>query len=334
MTNNTVHIDLHKSQHVAGDVVTGQVTLTVQEPVAAVKLVASFKGDTRSLVRYGKKSFHSHERLFEDKIILKEYNGAIVPVGTFVFPFSYQLANNLPGVFYAKEGFNSGLIKYTMKVYLDTTANDTGVIAKFSNLFTEKRNAESQVDLIINPRGCIESRPICVDTTRTFTFASGKIYLKAELDTDVFTTTDQICVRVHVNNDCSSHIRQLKVKLMQDLKFHATHTYSRTHEVQRQVFEGVQPHTEVTRDLILELKEQKNVHPSTVSRLVSCTYHLDIECDLSLSSDVELHPVITLVYNPETTEQSFNLYSGYDKSVWTNCNNLDDDGVPTEVIEH
>jgi hypothetical protein len=76
---------------------------------------------------------------------------------------------------------------------------------------------------------------------------------------------------------------------------------------------GVKSRTTNQTELFFDLPA--TVFPSTNAALISNQYHLDIECDVAMAFDLEVHPKISIAL-PNGFNSGYNLYTGFEKGCW------------------
>jgi hypothetical protein len=312
--SGTVSLQLDKPYYIAGETIFGKALLTVTQPIVAHCLKVKWKGYERTSIPYqvveGTEEtahyvtkFEKHSKdFFSQTIELHHFDGARVDPGTYEYPFSYTLDPSLPGVFFynrhCPEGKVVAAIMYKVKVEVDMDGKDI----------------KNKQRICINSLSIKEPKPIHVENEKGFLLTKGKLKMSAKLEKDIWATHDRVLANVHINNGTSKKVAKLKIKLMQVLTLKAQGRWLQEEiEVLRAEYEGVAKKSEAQRELVLQLDANK-VFPTTSSDLISCQYHFDIECDVKLAIDLEVHPNITLICLP--SGNGFNLFNAYNRELW------------------
>jgi len=90
----------------------------------------------------------------------------------------------------------------------------------------------------------------------------------------------------------------MKVKLMRTITLKGKHGASTriVDTVLEAQYEGVP--SETSADRLMPLQLAPEMQPSTKGQLVKCAYHFDVECDISMAPDIELHMPMILYAPP------------------------------------
>jgi len=312
----SINLALDKPYYLGGEFINGTVDILLTQLVPNVQAVClKFKGFERTLIentvmeRQGdntKMVTHKYkdEKIFfnQNLVLYKIANN--MPPGKYMYPFSYQLPPNLPGVFYdERKEFDGdkirGAIVYKIKVFLDMPGKDL----KYGQAVIV---AEPVMRQIV---------PMKDHQEKGFLFASGKLKMDVAMDKNVFVPGEIIPIKVHVDNESSKVVNHCKVKLMRTIHVKAKHYHkSHTEEVCRQTYEGCGPKTK--RDFILSFPfPAAQIYPSTHGNLVQCKYFLVIECDIPMAFDLESKPDILIALLP-APGQIINLYNNYMPKAW------------------
>nr|CAG4712177.1 unnamed protein product [Naegleria fowleri] len=322
MGKGSIQLILDKPYYIAGEVVTGNCQLVLTENVITKDLTIKWKGmertkfviqrtvtrhdpatnTTKTEIVYDK--YDQEKTFFKTQLCLANFNGGTAMAGSYSFPFQFQLPDNLPGNFndHRSSFGNSyrGAIVYKVKSNLDN------VYAK---------DIKDTRYLVIVPRSWTIPQPIKCHNEKSFLFGgSGKLYMDVEILKNVFVPGEVIPIRCIVDNQSKKDVDKLKIKLMKDVTMHAkgqTHTY--TEEVNRNIFEGVPKKSKFDKVLNYSLPQQ--IYPSTQGTIVSCKYHLDVECDVAMAFDLEVHPQIEVIFMPAPGQPVY-YYNDMTKGCW------------------
>jgi len=312
---STINLHLDKPYFVAGEVITGKVIIASSAPVKANEVRIKWKGFERTRVAYtdtetvhvnGQTTVRMVPRVAkEEKVFFNTkqnvgyFPDGYVQPGTYEFPLQFQVPHDLPGVFSYKDGSITAAIIYKAKVLLENHGKDI---------------AKDKKQIVMVPSCTKFTKPIHVANEKGFLLAKGKLKMSVEMEKDIFATHECIPIKVHVNNETKKDVVALKVKLMQDVKVICKHRReTKTIEVFRQTFPGVKGKSTLTD--VLKFMLNPNVYPSTEGSLIKSNYHLDIECDVKMAIDLEVHPAITLVLMPAMNQQ-INLYRDLHQGCW------------------
>ena len=62
---------------------------------------------------------------------------------------------------------------------------------------------------------------------------------------------------------------------------------------------------------MLDFVLSPQMFPTTESNLIQCQYHLDVEMDVKMAADLEVHPKIVLALMPVPGQPVFNIFANY-----------------------
>lgn len=245
-------------------------------------------------------TYKDKKEFFKQEFILQQFAGGIIAPGSYTLPFQYQLPVDLPGVFYDdwKEHDGDkikGAIMYTAKACLDVKGHDL----------------EDKEFLIINSAFTKVPQAISAKTEKKFLFGgSGKLKMECHLAKNVFLPGETVFVKLIIDNESKKDVRRSKIKLMRHVKVKAQgRQKDSVRELQRKVFPGVKAKSKI--EIMMDLTLAPNTFPSSDGKLVDCQYHIDIECDVALASDPELHPKIVICLLPLAGGVVFNPFATY-----------------------
>jgi len=321
MTKGSISLLLDRPYYIAGEIITGNCMLTITEPVQATSLIIKWKGmertkfeisRTETYQQNGETKFrtvvdkHKQEQtFFKTQLLLANYQGGTVAPGTYQFPFQFQLPNELPGNFndhkHVLGSEYRGAIVYKVKSNLDNVV---------------EKDIKDTKYLFVVPRSMTIPQPVTCKNEKSFLFGgSGKLYMDVQIGKNVFQPGEMIPVHVVIDNQSKKKVDKLKVKLMRDITLKCKgHNYSYSEEVNRNEFQGVDKKAKL--DNVLNYQLPKDIYPSTTGSMISCKYHLDIECDVAMAFDLEVHPVVEIIYMPAMGQPVFNIYGNMPKGCW------------------
>jgi len=308
---------MEKPYYLSGEVAVGRVDLEVFTPInGANSLMIKWKGFERTFVqdtivrqdqngtqRRETRNIRDQKDFFKTALVLFSFQGRVVLPGKFSFPFSFQLPINLPSVFHydyreLDGDLVRGAIVYKVKCWLDMPGRDIKV--------TEK--------MIISEAFTKTVVPVFTENKKSFLFARGNLKMEALIEKNVFIPGETVPIKVKVVNESSKKVEHLKAKLMRIIYVRAREMIKeRKEEVSRMVFDGV--HEKATKETVLTFQIAPEAFPTTNGDLVRCKYHLDIECDVAMAIDLEVHPAITVALLPAVGQPVF-LYQNYAPRTW------------------
>jgi len=307
---------LEKPYYLSGEMVVGRVDLDIKEHVHHAKhLMVKWKGFERTLIENLttvatpngneiRRDKHKQEHVFfKQDLCLASFHGDNIPPSKGSYPFSFQLPQGIPSVFFdeRKEGDGDKIraaIVYKVKAWLDMKGKD---IKHTANVIVTEA-----VTKIIHP--------IHEEKKKSFLLTKGELKMKVDLEKNVFIPGEVIPVKVSIHNETSKNVDAVKVKLMRKVTVRA-HAFKKEHlhEVHRMKYEGV--HGKSNKDLICNFQLDNRVYPSADGKLVDCEYHLDIECDVAMAFDLEVHPKIKIALLPAAGQPVF-IYDSYTPRAW------------------
>ncbi|KAL9652034.1 hypothetical protein ABK040_000375 [Willaertia magna] len=339
----SIDITLDKPYFTCGEQATGVCHLKVlsSTPIPANSLIVKWKGYERSNaaipvsaigvghhphhgiahhhtgISVGVGHHHHHHSHTQYQIITDEtmffsqaftvtlFEGGMIQPGEYHFPIYFQLPNGLPGIFSDHKlglGVNCrAAVVYKVKCKLDNNYIPNSKISKRFSIVPNFSTIMCALDS---------------HNEKDFLFGgSGKLYMDVHINKNVFTPGESVPVQIKVRNDSRKDVAGLKVKLMRDvtMKCHSySHSYSE--EVNRMVFEGVEGKNSAER--VLNFKLAENIFPTSEGKLVKCNYHFDVECDVKLALDLEVHLPIHVFYHPSVVNQHISIYDNLEKGAW------------------
>jgi hypothetical protein len=309
--SGTIQLFLDKPAYLSGDIVSGRADLSVTSNVVAQSLMIKWKGFERtkmSKLETYVENEQTHVRtvwvtenrdFFKQAIPLCNFGSQVVVPGTYSYNFKFQLPHNLPGVFSSRTHNCLAAIIYKVKVFVDMQGKDI----------------KNKSYITINENLHRAPQAIHVQNEKSFLFGgSKKLKLFVTIPKDVFAPGERVPLRIKVENETKKDVGNLKAKLMQDLHIKCKEGLEErsSREIHRATFEGVKSKSSLEKDFIFELP--RNVYPSTNAHLISNQYHLDVECDVAMAIDLEVHPKISIAM--PNGSSGFNIYSDFQKGCW------------------
>jgi len=311
-----VKIFLEKPYYLSGELVVGRADLEITDHVKDVhKLMIKWKGFERTLIENtvtqptpdGNKLVrekHKQEHVFfKQELVLASFHGDSIPPSRGSYPFSFQLPQGIPSVFHDERQEGDGdkikaAVVYKVKCWLDMKGKD---IKR-----TEKMVITEAVTKAIVP--------IHEEKKKSFLLTKGELKLKVDLDKNVYVPGEVIPIKVSCHNETTKVVDALKVKLMRKVIVRA-HNFKKEHiaEIHRMKYDGVGAKS--NKDIVLNFQLDPKVYPSTDGKLVDCEYHLDIECDVAMAFDLEVHPKVKIALLPAPGQPVY-LYDNYGARAW------------------
>lgn len=311
-----ISIFLEKPYYLTGETVVGRADLEVFSHINGAKnLMVKWKGFERTLIENTvakstpngtemvREKHKQQKEFFHTTIVLCPFNNASIPPSKGSYPFSFQLPNGIPSVFYDERKEMDGdkvraAVVYKIKAWLDMPGKDIK--------YTEK--------VVVTEAVAKQIKPIHEEKKKSFLLTKGELKLKVDLEKNVFIPGEIIPIKVSCHNETSKVVDSLKVKLMRRVTVRADHMKKdHVHEVHRMKYEGVGAKS--NKDIVLNFQLDPKVYPSCDGKLVDCEYHLDIECDVAMAFDLEVHPKVTIALLPAPGQPVF-LFSNYAPRAW------------------
>ncbi|KAL0485833.1 hypothetical protein AKO1_004114 [Acrasis kona] len=310
-----IQITLDKPYYMSGEVVTGRCDLIVTSDIEARSLQIKWKGFERVKMSH-QETYHDHNNqvqfrtvwrhdtrdFFKSVATLVNYGGGIVHPGTYTYPFTYQLPQGLPGVFQKSSSSFLAAILYQVKIWVDMKGYDI----------------KNHSYLTINEAVVRAPQPISAKNEKTFLFGgSGKLKMAVDFQKDVFVPMEVVHINVNIINDSKKDVKALKVKIMQDLKVNCKGgVHTEKNEIHRQTYKGVPAKSSFAG--VLDFTIPQKISPTANGHLVQNLFHIDIECDVAMAIDLEVHPKVTIALMPLNNSTQYILmdYSGFSKGCW------------------
>jgi hypothetical protein len=245
----------------------------------------------------GKKEFFKERMLVSEAVEL-------LPEGVHEFPFQYQLPPGLPGVFEYKkkrkvhkrdqDGGSSeeelkvkAKIVYKLKCYLD---------------FDRAKDLTAKQELVVHEMIEGNINPSHDEITREVMLCCciprGQCELKAVFDKNQYVPGELAQCMAKIDNRSKSDVGEMSVKLMRTIRLKNKHgrDYNIVDTILEANYEGVPAETDAERAMPLQLAG--DLQPSTNGKICHCNYHFDVECNISMAPDIELHMPVVLYAPP------------------------------------
>lgn len=299
-----VSVVLHQQYIVAGDVLSGDVIVTVPHHTHANEVLLFLDGKEKSfweealmvkdkegrLVAEVVKRKDQHHFL-KEKIIL---SGPIsLQPGQTIFRFTHSLSPGLPATY-----SEITARPMTAKVDYELTAE---VVMHHSHL-------DNHIHLTIGQRAPAPIMPVEVSNSKSFIFNKGQLGMRVELDRDVYFPGDEVKMKLEVNNASVKKVNGINVAMIRHLSLH-------THESQLNLsdqvhslrLEGLEQATKDSRFTKFQLPADFS-RLTTNSQLVKASFEFKIECDVPMAIDlaVRVPVLITLPQHLDIRAKEYN----------------------------
>ncbi|POM66044.1 Hypothetical protein PHPALM_18158 [Phytophthora palmivora] len=279
-----LYITIDKDEYRAGELVTGRITVLVSEPLQCGALVCTILGEE---IAQWKDGGDHHSRFHQ--IVRHEILNKSLPVpyeiGEYLYPFTYTLPADLPGVLNVQslDGDVSALhatIKYTVTATI-----------KVQGRFVSDLEASTDIVMRSNPQPSIEVHSVERTVSKALRWfgclSRGTSHIAMSIPRDIFTLGDSPIVECFVNNHTASvGVQQVKVQLIQ--KVTVRHPHGNEDVCVRPVAEAKCPGPK-QGDMLecpVQLNLDDQVHfPTTTGSFLSCTYTVALVCEYAMFID-------------------------------------------------
>jgi hypothetical protein len=307
--SNIIYIHTEKQQYYAGEVVSGQVTLSVVQPLHVDGIYLKISGSemTEFDAARSRTVRDSHD---PQKTRVETYTVRVddchtffrrryciystkstLSGGNFVFPFQFQLDPKLPGTFEIcnKRQYSRHLqasVGYQVKAEVAVP----GLLKP--NLY------HSQEILINEPlRSMLMSSDTLKEAKVTFLccIPKGTVTMSANIDRNAYSPGETVQLHLIVDNSESQvDLEAFTLKLRKDLSVRAgSDTYSAGGTVIKSSSPGVKAGERADRYIQLSLPHE--AEPSTRSKLIDCEYELNVVLKVPWSPDVITKQAVQIV---------------------------------------
>ncbi|ETI52465.1 hypothetical protein F443_04399 [Phytophthora nicotianae P1569] len=301
-----LYISVDKDEYRAGDLVTGRITVLVSEPLQCGALVCSIVGEEIAQWKEGK---DHHSRFHQ--ILRHEILNTPLPVpyevGEYLYPLTYTLPADLPGVLNVQslDGDVSALhatIKYTITATIkvqgrfvsDLEAN-TDIVVRCNTQSLEVHSVERTVSKALRWFGCL---------------SRGTTHLAMSMPRDTFILSESPIVECFVNNHTAPvGVQQVSVQLIQ--KVTLRHPDGNEDVCARPVAEAKCPgpkHGDMLECPVqLNLDNQVN-YPTTTGSFLSCIYSIALVCEYAMFiTPIKLELPVTILPPARTSSAGSTL---------------------------
>jgi len=312
-SGNSIYVQTNKPSYVAGEAVSGTVFLNIVQPVVSKGIFLKVKGYERTrweqkktrmveeglnddgsakLVQQEYIEEHKGERhFFKVRCPLYAFGGPMVP-GQWSFPFAFNLPEDLPGVF--NESGERWGVKYHGRVYYKIKA-ECDVAGMFKSDIKHKQK------LIVHERVMTALQPVTGENTSNVMVCccinKGSANMKTHFDKNCYIPGERAQIICEVRNNSTVGFKHITVKLMRRIKLKADHhqELNQVEEVYVEKYPGVEANSEAVGEnarqvpLPLNHRHHGTIEPETHGHLVHCEYWVDVECDIPMAPDIEIH---------------------------------------------
>lgn len=305
-----IYIHTDKPQYFSGEVVTGQVILSVVDQLRMNGVYIMLSGREESELTVMRTSttvkpglspsqpstrsettrpvtFRDSHVFFRQKYCLFS-QASVLMGGNYVFPFRFHLSHSLPGTFtmMSTRSDRKGEVRYELA-------------------------AEVAVPGLLNPNLRHSQQVLVRESLRTFLAASdayqeskvtflcclprGVVSMSASLDRNAYCPGETVCLRLLIDNSLSQvDLEAASLKLTVRLSLRAQgERASEAHNLCRAKAPGVKAGERAERHVQLTLPS--NVEPSTTGQLITCEYTIDAVLKVPWSPDVVCKQSVQIV---------------------------------------
>lgn len=293
-----LQIITEKDYYLPDEALNGKIYFTVREPLNINKLIAVVEGYNHVAWEEGKaRSIYAEDaKLFEERILVRSFTKPI-PVGSYVFSFSYVVPEFLPSSF-SVDGAKSlkwedialreASVDYSIKAVIER--NDVP-IAK-----------EAIQDFLIHSRPektKTETRQDITEQIKTFgCFPRGYVTVSLSLDKTFYSADDTLGLKVEVTNMTPLVCRNIIAVLFRKLKVLAQRSQRNIRTKEYMIaFEDVPSGEKAIFKRDIDLS-QTDILPTTNSRNIKCNYVFAVRCDVPFATSIDATLPVTMVIEP------------------------------------
>lgn len=298
---NVIYVHTDKQQYYGGEQVSGQVILSVVEPIHVDSIYIKLSGreetefdvqrsrqrkdprdPNRTITDYYTERVNDARTFFRRRYCIHSQKCTLMP-GNYVFPFQFQLEAKLPGTFeiYNRGRYSSRHLSASASYSVETEVVVPGML---------KPNLHHSQDILINEplRTALMSSDTHKETKVTFLccIPKGTVSMAANIDKNAYGPGETVQLHLIVDNSQSQvDLQAFSLKLVRSLYVRAgSDTYSDCGTVVKASSAGVKAGDRVERYIQLTLPH--DAEPSTTSKLIDCSYQLSVELKVPWSPDV------------------------------------------------
>jgi hypothetical protein len=356
--NGQLGVYTDKPYYVSGELITGRVMANVLQPISCrsvcVQVLGYEKSEWHELrhesrqhgnQRYTRKvlyRFRGKRNFFNVTIRVNNLNNGILNPGQYIFPFQYQLPDQLPGSFYERRDFKEVLLVHD---YVDDNTygndfcdsdDDVDENGNLVRVHTLRRpdyrrpellaivnyklravldvngvfspNLRATAPIVIHPRLAQQVRPaaakIAKDVMVCCCINKGRCELDAHFDKNSYVPGEVAMIVSDVNNQSKKPLVMV-VKLWRTLEVRSGHSSHRKVETTlaiEQRYEGINPFDKKVQNMPMPLPSM--LKPTTGGEFVKCSYNYTVECQVSWGGDIKIQMPVT-IYAPQPPSTSF-----------------------------
>ncbi|KAL4172738.1 hypothetical protein KRP22_007901 [Phytophthora ramorum] len=301
-----LYLSVDKDEYRAGDLVTGRITALVSEPLNCGALVCTIVGEEIAQWKEGKDHHSRFHQILRHEVLNKSLPNPY-EVGEYLYPLTYTLPADVPGVLNAQMDGNVSALHATIKYTVTATI-------KVQGRFVSDLEASTDITVRSNPQPPVEVHSVERTVSKALRWfgclSRGTSHLAMSMPRDVFTLGESPIVECFVNNHTASvGVDQVKVQLIQKVTVH--HPHGAEDVCTRPVAEAKCPGPKYG-DMLecpVQLNLDDQVHfPTTVGSFLSCTYAIALVCEYSmLVAPVRIELPVTILPPARTSSAGSTL---------------------------
>jgi len=297
---NKIKIRTDQESYVAGDMVTGSITVTCVVPFTCNGFIlrvvgkefAKFEELKYETVVDSQGNSHTEPKLYKYKddkktvdIELRPYTTpGVFPVGEFTYPYQFQLPVDLASCFKASGG-KKGQDKYKCK-------SSYKLIAYADLPFNH--NLADKTKLVVNEKFDKMVQPSYAHNSKGFLLASGKLDCQCWLDKNCYFPGDRVMAKMEANNTSTKKTKRIMMDINLKISLKADHhSTSYNIRVHRSEFPGFDPCFYGIR--YLPFNAPPELQPSCDGKLIKAEYTMELQCDIPGAIDLALKLPIKLL---------------------------------------
>eukprot|EP00357_Protocruzia_adherens_P011743 CAMPEP_0114985582 /NCGR_PEP_ID=MMETSP0216-20121206/7943_1 /TAXON_ID=223996 /ORGANISM="Protocruzia adherens, Strain Boccale" /LENGTH=470 /DNA_ID=CAMNT_0002347907 /DNA_START=2253 /DNA_END=3665 /DNA_ORIENTATION=- len=282
-----VYVEADQPYFVGGQIVSGKIHVDIRKPFPGNQLCLKVVGDEitrwRQRVR-GRERRRNHGRrrrinqgyksMLSFRIPIMNWQSETIPVGQYVFPFSFKLPKPLPGSFsYEQKKHICAKVTYRMVAMIDPTSPKSKV-----------KPLHYSLPLVI--REDIAPQDIRADSQEDVKhfynlglFEAGSTSLRCTVQKNAFPSNERIDATLAIDNTkCNSDLKELSVKVIQEIRMKSNDGVERTivNSLEKKKFEGPKKRMQVDREISILLGGHYNQN-STYGTALTCQYYLQVK---------------------------------------------------------
>jgi len=298
--NNKIRIKTDLESYVAGDMVTGTITVTCVTPFECNGFILRVVGkEFAQFEEVYYETVHNEDGSTRQEKKIKKYKDdkktvdielrpyttpGTFPVGEFTYPYQFQLPADLSSSFKAQGG-TKGTDKYKCKssykliAYADLPYN---------------HNLADKVKIVINEKFDKMVQPSYAHNSKSFLLASGKLDCQCWLDKNAYFPGERVMAKMEANNTSTKKTKRIMMDINLVLSLKADgHTAKHTVRIYRFEFPGFDPCFYGIR--YLPFNAPPELQPSCDGKLIDAEYFMELQCDIPGAIDLTLKLPIKLL---------------------------------------